>query len=137
MLLSRREWLLSMAAAAGWRESLGTRVPPYLEKHKRPEGGYGWETDVVAHTTPTFAAVGCYRLLGAPVPDTGRVASFLHVYPVPERRRTERPLWRLDWEQVQALLWLGQPVEPFKALASKWTQPAEFTPRYELGANPA
>ena len=107
MFFTRREWLLSAAAAATWRDSLRGTVLPYLAKHKRPEGGYGWDTDVVAHTTPTFGVIGCHELLGAPVPDASRVAEFVrNTYPVPERRRTERPLWRLDWEQVQTLLWL-------------------------------
>lgn len=92
----------------------------------------------MAHTTPTFAVVGCYELLGVPVPGGSSVADFVrNTYPVPERRRTERPLWRLDWEQVQTLLWLKQPVDSFRTLASRWTQPAEFTKNYELDGNPA
>jgi hypothetical protein len=105
--------------------------------HRRPEGAYGWISDVTAQVTPTFGAVGSYTLLGRPVPEARRVAEFVrNNYPVPERRRKERPLWRLDYEQVQTLLWLEEPVETFRPLASTWTAPAEFTTRYELGGNP-
>jgi hypothetical protein len=45
-------------------------------------------------------------------------------------------LWRLDFEQVQTLLFLNEPVDSFRALAETWTRPAEFTTRYELGGNP-
>jgi hypothetical protein len=55
---------------------------------------------------------------------------------VPERRRTERPLWRLDFEQVQTLLWLKESIDDFRTLAATWTGPAEFTNRYEMGGNP-
>jgi hypothetical protein len=117
---------------ASWRE----RIAGFLEKHRRSEGGYGWLSDVTAQVTPTFGAAGSYDLLGVSMPERARAAVFVRTnYPVPERRRTERPLWRLDYEQVQTLLWLGEPIESFRALAATWTAPAEFTTRYELGGN--
>jgi hypothetical protein len=137
MIFSRRDWLLSTTAAMTWRDSLRNTLLPYLAAHKRTEGGYGWSSDVVAHTTPTFAVVGCYEVLRLPVPDSHGVAEFVrNNYPVPERRRTDRPLWRLDWEQIQTLLWLKQPVAAFRPLAETWTRPAEFTRNYELDGNP-
>ena len=85
----------------------------------------------------TFGVVGSYRLLGLPVPESARVAEFVRShYPVAERRRTDRPLWRLDFEQMQTLLWLDEPVDGFRALAAQWTKPADFTTNYELGGNP-
>jgi hypothetical protein len=118
-------------------ERFRREVAAYLETHRRPEGAYGWASDVTAQVSPTFGAVGAYHALGMEVPDAERVATFVRsTYPVPELRRKERPLWRLDFEQVQTLLWLRQPIESFKALAATWTRPAEFTTRYELGGNP-
>jgi hypothetical protein len=112
-------------------------VATYLEAHRRPEGAYGWVSDVTAQVSPTFGVVGAYDALGMDVPDAARVAAFVrNTYPVPELRRKERPLWRLDFEQVQTLLWLHQPIDSFKTLAATWTRPAEFTTRYELGGNP-
>ncbi|MFN7939649.1 MAG: prenyltransferase/squalene oxidase repeat-containing protein [Bryobacteraceae bacterium] len=124
-------------AAPAFPERFRRTVAAYLERHRRAEGAYGWASDVTAQVTPTFGAVGSYALLGQPVPEAAAVASFVrNTYPVPELRRKERPLWRLDFEQVQTLLWLQQPVDSFRPLASTWTKPAEFTTRYELGGNP-
>jgi hypothetical protein len=112
-------------------------VGAYLEKHRRNEGAYGWSSDATAQLTPTFAVVGSYRLLGRSVPDPARIAAFVRTYyPAPEVRRTDRPLWRLDFEQVQTLRWLDAPVDEFRQLAATWVKPADFTTRYELDANP-
>lgn len=124
-------------AAPAWPDELRRKLTRYLESLRRPEGAYGWEGDVTAQVSPTFGVVGSYRLLGLPVPESARVAEFVRShYPVAERRRTERPLWRLDFEQMQTLLWLDEPVDGFRALAAQWTKPADFTTNYELGGNP-
>ncbi|MCW5965957.1 MAG: hypothetical protein KIT83_18100 [Bryobacterales bacterium] len=124
-------------AAVRWPQRFTDRLTSWLETHRRPEGGYGWASDLVSQVTPSFGAVGCYQLLGKRPPAASRVASFVrNNYPVPERRRTERPLWRLDFEQIQTLLWLDEPIDDFRPLAATWTRPAEFTNRYEMGGNP-
>ena len=128
---------LAAPAAPQWPEWFRRRLAVYLEQHRRPEGAYGWSSDVTAQITPTFAVVGCYHLLGLPVPDAARVASFVpNNYPMPEPRRKDRPLWRIDFEQAQTLVWLNESIESFRALASTWTKPAAFTKTYELGGNP-
>lgn len=141
--MNRRTFVSLMAssmvavAAPPWPEDLRRKIAGYLETLRRPEGAYGWEGDVTAQVSPTFGVTGSYRLLGLPVPDASRVAEFVRShYPVAERRRTERPLWRLDFEQVQTLLWLDAPIDSFRALAEGWTKPADFTTNYELGGNP-
>jgi hypothetical protein len=141
--LPRRAFLLLMGSAVPlsadvkWPEAMRLRIAAYLERHKRPEGGYGWVSDVTAQVTPTFGVVGSYHALGMAAPDAGRTAAFVRDrYPVPELRRKERPLWRLDFEQAQTLLWLGEPIESFRALASTWIKPADFTKTYELNGNP-
>ena len=127
----------SLRAVPRWPSPMVRRIVDYIARHRRSEGGYGWISDVTAQVTPTFGAVGSLVLIEQDVPEAGAVARFVReTYPVPERRRTERPLWRLDWEQVQTLLWLGQPIDDFRTLAQGWTQPAEFTPAYEMGGNP-
>jgi hypothetical protein len=134
--------LLGSAAAASaafgsWPDAWRRKIAGFLETHRRPEGGYGWASDVTSQVTPTYGAVGSYHLLGLPVPDAARVAEFVrNTYPVPPVRRKDRPLWRLDFEQVQTLLFLNEPVASFRKLAETWTRPAEFTTRYELGGNP-
>lgn len=140
--MTRRTWLPllcapALSAAIAWPEEFRKQTARYLESHRRPEGGYGWSSEVVAHITPTFGVVGSYHALGLDAPDAARTAAFARdVYPVPELRRKDRPLWRLDFEQVQTLLWLGRPIDSFRPLASTWTRPAEFTKRYEFDANP-
>lgn len=122
-----------------WPERFRRQVLDYLEAHRRPGGGYGWSSDAVGQLTPTFAVIGCYRALGVEIPDAPRVAAFIRDnFPVPERRRAEkdRPLRRLDFEQVQSLLWLNQSVESFRRIASMWTAPPVMTPRYELHSQP-
>jgi len=141
--MTRRTYLGLLAsafaapAAPQWPEPFRRRVAAYLEQHRRPTGAYGWFSDVTAQVTPTFGAVGSYHILGMPVPDAKSVADFVrNTYPVPELRRKDRPLWRLDFEQAQTLLWLDESIESFRALASTWTKPAAFTKTYELGGNP-
>lgn len=138
MPLTRRDLLVgavSLPALYG-RENTD-RVATFLERHRNPDGGYSWISGDRSHVTPTFAAVGCYRNLGTPVPQPKSVADFVrNNYPVPERRRTERPLWRFDYEQVQSLLWLNEPVDSFRKLAAAWAHPAEFTTSYELNGYP-
>ena len=128
---------LAVPAAPLVSEPIRRRIAGYLEPHRRPEGGYGWSSDSVAHISPTFGVVGSYRLLDVPVPEAARVALFVRErYPVSEARRKDRPLWRLDFEQVQTLLWLKESIESFRSLASTWTKPAAFTTTYEIGGNP-
>ncbi|MEP7363004.1 MAG: prenyltransferase/squalene oxidase repeat-containing protein, partial [Acidobacteriota bacterium] len=131
--------LLASTAVGGvaWPERFRRRILGYLDEHRRPEGAYGWSSDVQAQLTPSFAAVGCHHLLGVKTPDAARVAAFVRDhYPAPEPRRTDRPMWRLDFEQVQTLLWLGESIESFREPASSWTAPSVLTPRYELHKQP-
>src|SRR5262245_28596084 len=117
-MMTRRSLMMLLAATAAdavaWPDRFTRRVLTYLEQHRRPEGAYGWSSDVMAQLTPTFAVVGCYHILGAKIPDAVSVATFVrNNYPAPEARRTDRPMWRLDFEQVQSLLWLNESIESF------------------------
>ncbi len=140
--MTRRSWLTLFAgtAAAGevsWSASFRAKAARFLERHRRPEGAYGWSSDVIAHITPTFGVIGSYRLLGIKPPAPERVADFArNVYPVPEVRRKDRPLWRMDFEQVQTLSWLDKPIDSFRPLAATWNRSAAFTKVYEMGGNP-
>ncbi len=146
MLVTRRSLLTLLAstaagpsahAAVAWPAPFRRRILDYLETHRRPEGAYGWSSDVQSQLTPSFAAAGCYHLLGEKVPGAAQVAAFVRDhYPAPEPRRTDRPMWRLDFEQVQTLLWLGESIESFRAPAATWTAPSVLTPRYELNRQP-
>ena len=58
-------------ATAQAANTSGSRVPEvcdYLESLRRPDGGYAWADQPQSHLTPSFAAVGCYHLLGLEPP---------------------------------------------------------------------
>jgi hypothetical protein len=118
--------------------ALDSGVVPYIRSLARPDGGYAWEPDPASHLTPTFAAIACYRLLGQEPPRKAALARFLRErYPLPEKRRQgERPLRRFDFEQIQALAWLGEDVSGFAALARAWTGPAPYLKAYEHEGHP-
>ncbi len=128
----------SRALTAAWPSRLIAQVRDGLEALYRPTegGGYAWESESEPHVTPTFAVIGSYRVIGAEVPHRPELTKFLNKYPVPERRRVERPLWTFDWQQVQALQWLGADTSAFRELAAKWTAPTDYEARYEAGRNP-
>lgn len=135
-MLTRRA-LITAAGSLAVSQLRAEQVILFLEKHRRADGGYSWTPDDRSHISPTFASVGCYQLLGKPVPDAKGVAKFARTrYPVAERRRTERPLWRFDFEQVTTLRWLGESTSSFQKLAETWTKPADFKP-YEMDGYPS
>jgi hypothetical protein len=135
--MTRRKLLAGAGLSVLSRREAAAAPLGFLERRRNADGGYGWSPGEPSHLTPTFAAVGCYGLLRAAVPEPRRVAEFvLSHYPMPDARRTDRPLWRFDFEQAQTLQWLGQPVAPLRPLAEKWAKPAAFTKRYELDENP-
>ena len=119
-MITRRSLLAGagMAVLSGRAASASTL--DFLARRRNADGGYGWSPGEWSHITPTFAAVGIYNLLGQPVPDAAKVAEFARSrYPVPDARRTDRPLWRFDFEQAQTLTWLGEPADPLRPLAEK------------------
>jgi hypothetical protein len=135
--MKRRTFLAGAGLSAVAGSLANAATAGFLEARRNTDGGYGWSPGELSHVTPTFAAVGCYTLLGEKVPAPEKVAEFVAShYPVPDARRTDRPLWRFDFEQAQTLKWLERPVTPLRALAETWTKPAVFTNRYELNENP-
>lgn len=62
--------------AADDQETLArARVLRYLESLARPDGGYGWPAWDRSHLTPTYATIGTYKLLGAPIPRAKELAT--------------------------------------------------------------
>src|SRR5687768_11089751 len=62
---------VSLGAAGG---VAGDSVARYLESLRGDDGRYAWEEGSRPHLTPTFAAVGCYHLLGRRPPAAEAVA---------------------------------------------------------------
>jgi prenyltransferase beta subunit len=133
---SRRELLAATLATplAALQSDEATR---YMEGLSRADGGYGWPVDPHSHLTPTFAVVAHYNLIGKQPPAKAAVARFVREnYPMPPARRKDRPLRRFDYEQIQALVWLGEDVSGFKDQVRTWTGPSSYTKRYEHGGHP-
>ncbi|HLF94939.1 MAG TPA: hypothetical protein VJB14_15840, partial [Planctomycetota bacterium] len=141
--MRRSSLLLLLCACAGPSKAPdpGERTIAWLERLARPDGGYGWDGEVDPHLTPTFAAVGCYRALGRTPPSPGRLAEFLrgaHPYlgPRAETRKHAAELWSLTGQQMQALAWLGEGVDPFRERVLSWKGVSTYPKTYEKGGNP-
>src|SRR5439155_20385244 len=50
---------------SAWRNALIN----YLQNLAQPDGGYAWAGQNPSHLTPTFAVIGCYKLLGIVPPN--------------------------------------------------------------------
>ena len=110
----------------------GASIERYLEGLARQDGGYGWAGDPHSHLTPTFAVAACYRLLGKQLPAKAAVARFVREnHPMNPARRKDRPLRRFDYEQIQALAWLGEDLSSFLDDVRGWTGPSVYTKAYE------
>jgi prenyltransferase beta subunit len=145
--ISRREFNLGLTALTLSRGltasagALGTGERPlqadvlaFIAKHRKPTGGYGWLSRINGHITSTFAAVGSYRLLGVTIPDQESLAMFVRsAYPVPDGL-SQQPLWRIDYEQAQTLLWLGKSFDTAKL--AMWQKPFVYNTYFEQNAYP-
>jgi hypothetical protein len=137
-MLTRRTILqgLALLPAAAADDRLQPIVN-YWETLARPGGGYGWADNPDPALTVTYAAIVSYRVLGKEPPRKAELAKFLRdAYPMEPPRRKDRPLHRFDYEQAQALVWLGESIDEFRAGAETWVKPSYFTNRYEFHENP-
>lgn len=118
-------------AAAARAGLLGT-----LDAYSRPDGGYGWPGWDRSHLTPTFGAIGCYHLLGVPAPRRAELAAFVRSHHPFAVKKLEHRLPVFDFQQIQALLWLGEDVSSFKQEVSAWTGLTDSPVRYEEHGDP-
>jgi prenyltransferase beta subunit len=146
-MTSRRHFLQASAAAAAVTAlptaALAQKSPlwivaivKYLESHARDDGGYGWEGQEHSHLTPTFAVVGCYHLLSLDPPNIPALAQFIRTHHPRELKKLDRVQKHFDWQQIQALVWLGEDVSDFKDLASSWKEPRTYPKQYEQHGYP-
>jgi hypothetical protein len=105
----------------------------YLQTLRHEDGGYGWEDQVVSHLTPTFAVIGCHRLLKVDVPDRARLVDYVRTHHPRELKKLEQERRAFEFQQVQALSWLGADVAGFRATfrAAQWLEPMSYLPQYE------
>ena len=100
-----------MRQPTGWHSDLLR----YLEKHRRPDGGYGWEDQDESHLTPTWAVVGCYHLLKQSPPEKRKLAEFIRTHHPRELKKLEQEHHEFEFQQIQSLLWLGENASSFAA----------------------
>lgn len=143
---SRRGMLKALAAAAAsaavprsghgaapaWREGLVR----YLQSLRRPDGGYGWEGQERGHLTPTFAAIGCCRLVGQTPPDKHRSVEFLRTHHPAQLKKLEQEHRLFDFEQIQSLVWLDEDVSDFRDRVGGWKGPLAYLRQYEQHGYP-
>jgi hypothetical protein len=117
---------------AGWRG----RVFRYLESLARPDGGYAWEDQEQSHLTPTFAVVGCYRALKQTPPNKTKLAEFIRTHHPRELKKLEQERRAFEFQQVQALAWLGEDAAELKERILAWAQPLAYLKQYEQHGYP-
>ncbi|HEY2411751.1 MAG TPA: prenyltransferase/squalene oxidase repeat-containing protein [Pirellulaceae bacterium] len=146
-MTSRRHFLQASAAAAAAtafpNAALAQKSPlwitaivKYLESHAKPDGGYGWEGQDHSHLTPTFAIIGCYHLLSLDPPNIPALAQFIRTHHPRELKKLDRIQKHFDWQQIQALVWLGEDVSDFKDLITGWKEPRTYPKQYEQHGYP-
>ena len=119
-------------ATSNWHSA----VLRYLETLARSDGGYGWEGQEHSHLTPTFYVVGCYRLLGQMPPRKNQLAEFIRTHHPGALKKLEQERRIFDWQQVQALVWLGDEALALKEKILGWKQPLAYLKQYEQHGYP-
>lgn len=108
----------------------------YLESLAHPDGGYGWEGQAHSHLTPTFHVIGCYRLLNLTPPKSGQLAEFIRTHHPSVLKKLEQERRIFDFQQVQALIWLGEDAARFKPRILSYQRPLAYLRQYEQHGYP-
>lgn len=121
-----------LAADPGW---MG-RILRYLEQHKRADGGYAWIDQEDAHLTPTFAVIGCYKLLGELPPELKKLAAWVRANHPLRKKKPEQEIQSFLYQQVQSLVWLGDKAEDLQPRVKAMLKPYRYLPQYEKHSYP-
>lgn len=146
-----RRSLLKLAAVAGAVSAVPFRLlgqganggapsaramADYLETLRRPDEGYGWGDQEISHLTPTFGAIGAYRVLGLPPPRKEALVQFVRTHHPREVKKLEQERRIFDWQQLQALTWLGADTAEFRPRIAALTAPLGYLKQYEQHGYP-
>jgi hypothetical protein len=132
---------LAGASCAGRVRLAAASAPPadgvlaYLEGLAR-EGGYGWSDQEIPHLTPTYGVIGCYRLLGQTPPRRETLARYVAGGHPREIKKLEQERRIFDWQQLQALAWLGADLGEFRARIEAIVKPLAYLRQYERHGYP-
>jgi hypothetical protein len=117
---------------ASWRAD----ILRYLESLARADGGHGWAGQEHSHLTPTFYVIGSYHLLGTVPPRTNALAQFIRTHHPSALKKLEQERRIFDFQQVQALVWLGEDASALKEKILAWNKPLAYLKQYEQDGNP-
>ena len=135
LLKSLSTLALSTLLPSAVAETGSSPILAYLRSLERPDGGYAWPDDPESALPTTYASLACYRLLGEDPPAKAAMTQYVRIaYPQILRRLGDgdpHPMHQFDYEQVQCLLWLGQPIDDYKPRASKWVRPNFYPDQFE------
>jgi hypothetical protein len=146
--LTRRA-LLKSAAAAGLVAALPRRlaaqaapssghaaVLAYLARHLRADHGYAFADQDRSHLAPTFAVIGAYRLLGETPPHREALRAYVRAHHPRELKKLEQERRIFDYQQVQALAWLGDDAADFRPRFVPQIAPLPYLKQYERHGYP-
>lgn len=132
-------WTDAAAAPHPVSDPVRRVIAGYFETLARPDNGYGWSDQPDSHLTPTFAAIGCHRLLGQTPPRVQALAGYIRTHH-PTRGRNAEAHWQaarqrnFTVQQIQSLVWLGEDARSFDEEVIHWAKPASYA--YERNRNP-
>jgi prenyltransferase beta subunit len=141
---TRRDWLLacmamavgtSMRQASGAARALPTgladEVVRFLRTLAREDGGFAWPDQPTSHLSPTYAAIGAFRMLGVDAPDPMRHAAFVDSHHPATWKKLEQEHREFDLMQMQTLTWLGAETSRYRDRVLSWTRPVGYLKQYE------
>ena len=108
----------------------------YLATHARPDHGYAFDDQQRSHLTPTFAVIGSYRLLGEPPPEKSALIDYVRTHHPRELKKLEQERRIFEWQQIQALAWLGDEAADFRDRIKAFTAPLVYLKQYEQHGYP-
>ena len=145
-VLSRRTLLKGLAVAgvagllprhlAAQPAAAATSLLDYLAAHQRADGGYAFADQERSHLTPTFAVIGAYKLLGQLPPRHVALIDYVRTHHPRELKKLEQERRIFEFQQVQALRWLGDPAAEFKERLNTFTAPLANLKQYEKNGYP-
>ncbi len=148
VILNRREWLKSLGVAGvalgvGGGDLFGAealdwkkKIFSYLAQHPRADGGYAWGDQDDSHLTPTFAVIGCYKLLGELPPEAKKLAEWVRANHPLRKKKPEQEIQSFLYQQVQSLVWLGDKAEDLQPRVKAMVKPYRYLPQYEKHSYP-
>jgi len=122
----------SVSYHSKWRSA----ILAYLQSLARPDGGYAFADQERSHLTPTYAVIGCYQLLKQEIPNRTALATFVRNNHPSKLKKLEQERRAFEFQQIQALIWLGDDAADFRETILAWKQPLAYMKQYERHGYP-